>query len=746
MKKFSKNLIIPVLVISFVLIALGFVFTNSIAVRAFVSPAKINLGTTANFVVLAETWITNVPTSVITGNIGVSSATGAQIGVKCAEITGNIYTVDALAAYAGGPGGSADNTCVMAGPGANKTLVDNAVNDMVVTAYADATGRIPDETGRLAGNIGGETFTAGVYKWNTDVNLTNNITLSGSATDVWIFQMTGDLNVDSKGSILLGVKVLLTGGAKASNVFWQVGGGTGATLGTYSTFNGTILSAKQVILQTGAVLNGRALAQSQVTLDANTISIPTTLNLRKTVINDNGGTALNTAWTLTATGASGSPTNLSGTTPVDSGVTFKADTYTLAESAGPAGYTASTYSCVKNGGAAIISNSITLAAGDDATCTITNNDIAPRLTVTKVMVNDNNGTKMISDFSLFINGMSVTSGIASTTSVGLYTVSETSDSGYTSAITGNCAADGTITLALGDVKICTITNDDIAPPVGGSVVIVPRVPPLIEVVKVPSPLALPAGPGSVTYTYTLRNIGTVPVTNVTMVDDSCSPANLVSGDINADAKLDMTETWIYRCVTTLSKTHTNTVVATGWANNISATDIASATVVVGAPVVPPLIHVTKVPNPLALPVGGGIVTYTKKITNPGTVSLSNILVTDDKCNPINYISGDVNSDSKLDPNETWEYTCRSSLTKTTTNTAIVTGVANGLTARDFAIATVVVAATVPGVTTPAATVVPKLPDTGIAPEAEIIVWPIIVISILGGLFMFYIVRKKQTIY
>lgn len=739
MKKFSKNLIVPALVVSFVLIALGFVFTKSTAVRAFVSPAKINLGTTANFVVLAETWITNVPTSVITGNIGVSSATGAQIGVKCAEITGNIYTVDALAAYAGGPGGSADNTCVMAGPGANKTLVDNAVNDMVVTAYADATGRIPDETGRLAGNIGGETFTAGVYKWNTDVNLTNNITLSGSATDVWIFQMTGDLNVDSKGSILLGVKVLLTGGAKASNVFWQVGGGTGATLGTYSTFNGTILSAKQVILQTGAVLNGRALAQSQVTLDANTISIPTTLNLRKTVINDNGGTALNAAWTLTATGVSGSPTNLSGTTPVDSGVAFKPDTYTLAESAGPAGYTASTYSCVKNGAAAVVSNSITLAAGDDATCTITNNDIAPRLTVTKVVVNDNNGAKVISDFPLFINGMSVTSGIASTTSVGSYIVSETSDSGYTSAITGDCATNGTITLALGDVKICTITNDDIVSPSsgGGSVVIVPRVPPLIEVVKVLNPLALPAGPGSVTYTYTLRNIGTVPVTNVTMVDDSCSPANLVSGDTNVDAKLNMTETWIYRCTTTLSRTHTNTVVATGWANNISATDIASATVVVGVPVVPPLIHVTKIPNPLALPVGGGMVTYTKKVTNPGTVALSNIFITDDKCNSINYISGDINGDLKLDPNETWEYTCRSSLTKTTTNTAIVTGEANGLKARDFAIATVVVATTVP-----AATIVPKLPNAGIAPMENPTLWPIIAVGILVILLLLYVIRKK----
>ena len=146
---------------------------------------------------------------------------------------------------------------------------------------------------------------------------------------------------------------------------------------------------------------------------------------------------------------------------------------------------------------------------------------------------------------------------------------------------------------------------------------VPPVPPLIDVVKVPSPLALPAGPGPVPYTYTLRNIGTVPVTNITMVGDTCSPITLVSGDINANAVLDVSETWTYTCSTTLSATHTNTVVATGWANGVSATDIASATVVVGLPVVPPLIHVTKVPSPLALPAGGGMVTYTETSHQPG---------------------------------------------------------------------------------------------------------------------------------
>jgi Protein of unknown function (DUF3494). len=195
-------------------------------------------------------------------------------------MTGAIYTVDALSAYAGGPGGSADNSCVMPGPGANKTIVDNAVGDMG-TAYTTAAGLTPGtgKTDLYGGILDGQTLTPGIYKWTTDVTIGvvtagTDVTLSGGASDVWIFQISGDLTLGSEGNITDGVKVLLIGGAVPQNVFWQVGGGTGATLGTYSTFNGIILTAMQVIVQTGAVLNGRAYAQSQVTLDANPVTAP----------------------------------------------------------------------------------------------------------------------------------------------------------------------------------------------------------------------------------------------------------------------------------------------------------------------------------------------------------------------------------------------------------------------------------------------------------------------------------------
>jgi hypothetical protein len=143
------------------------------------------------------------------------------------------------------------------------------------TAYGDAVGRTnPDATELGAGNISGLTLAPGLYKWSTAVSINTDVMLTGGANDVWIFQIAGDLNIASGGSVPAGIKVVLAGGAKASNIFWQVGGLTGATLGTFSTFNGIILSAKQVRVQTGAVVNGRLFADTQVTLQQNPVTQP----------------------------------------------------------------------------------------------------------------------------------------------------------------------------------------------------------------------------------------------------------------------------------------------------------------------------------------------------------------------------------------------------------------------------------------------------------------------------------------
>lgn len=344
------------------------------------------------------------------------------------------------------------------------------------------------------------------------------------------------------------------------------------------------------------------------------------------------------------------------------------------------------------------------------------------INVVKTVINDSGGTKTVADFPLFVNGNPIVSGATNIFPAPalVYTVTETGNANYTQSFSGGCDSNGRIALSPGDNRFCIITNNDIGTPIA-------VVPPLIDLVKTASPLSLPLGSGTVKYTYTLRNIGTVPVTNVTMVGDTCSPIVLVSGDTNSNNKLDTNETWVHTCSTTLLSTHTNTVVATGWANGISATDIASATVVVGAAVVPPLIHVVKKPSVFLLSSPGGAVTYTYTVTNPGTAPLSNVGITDNKCSglPSRIFGhpGDLNKNNLLDSNEAWVFTCKTNLAQTTTNTGTASGSANGLTATDFALATVVVAS-------------PKFPNTGFQTSRSQTSWYTAIFSFLEGLRFF----------
>ncbi len=173
-----------------------------------------------------------------------------------------------------------------------------------------------------------------------------------------------------------------------------------------------------------------------------------------------GSTAVVANWNLTATGSSATPTNLSGTTGVTSGAGFKADTYTLGET-GPSGFTSS-WNCVS--GNALISLTIAISLGQNVTCTVTNTAIQPKLTITKVVNNDNGGTKVVADFPLTVSGTPITSGAQNGFNVGTYTVAETSDPGYTAVISGDCdPTTGSVTLALADNKTCTITNTAVSP-------------------------------------------------------------------------------------------------------------------------------------------------------------------------------------------------------------------------------------------------------------------------------------------
>jgi hypothetical protein len=254
-----KRVLAVLVALSLVMSMFTGVFAPVPKARGFASPLPVNLLSAGDFVILSESGIIDANLSTITGNIGAYPISGAAIHVTCAEVTGTIYSSDAA-----GP-----LPCRVTDP----TKLNTAVNDMVNTVYPDARGRAPDATNLgTAGEIGGLDFAPGVYFWSSNVTISTDITLSGGPNDVWIFQIEGDLTVASKGNSSLGVKVKLNG-AGACSVFWEVHASNfGATLGTWSTFNGNILSDKQIIMQSGAVLNGRALAQTLVTLDHNRVS------------------------------------------------------------------------------------------------------------------------------------------------------------------------------------------------------------------------------------------------------------------------------------------------------------------------------------------------------------------------------------------------------------------------------------------------------------------------------------------
>jgi len=221
------------------------------------STLAVNLGTAVGYAILAESAISNVSTSAITGSVGLSPAAASYI-------TGFPLTPDSTTEFSTTPQitGKVYASDYATPTPSNLTM---AVSDML-TAFTDAAGRAPTVTELGAGNIGGMTLDPGVYKWGTGLLIPTNVTLTGSATAVWIFQIAKDLTVSN------GTSVVLAGGALPKNVFWQVAGL--AVLGTTSQFEGVILSQTSVTMQTGASIAGRLFAQTAVSIQASTIVQP----------------------------------------------------------------------------------------------------------------------------------------------------------------------------------------------------------------------------------------------------------------------------------------------------------------------------------------------------------------------------------------------------------------------------------------------------------------------------------------
>jgi hypothetical protein len=229
------------------------------AVGPALGPAAVSLGTSADYVILAQTGITNASPSVITGSIGVSPiAASAMTGFALVGDGSSGYTTSA---YVSGRVYASD----YAEPApTNLTAATGAMG----TAYLDAAGRTsPDFAELSTGAVGGLTLVPGLYNWTTAVSIATSVTLSGGPNDVWIFQIAGALTMAADTS------VILTGGALPKNIFWQVAGAT--TLAANAQFKGVILSATTIGLGAGATVDGRLLAQTNVTLGGNnTITEP----------------------------------------------------------------------------------------------------------------------------------------------------------------------------------------------------------------------------------------------------------------------------------------------------------------------------------------------------------------------------------------------------------------------------------------------------------------------------------------
>lgn len=219
-------------------------------------PAAVLLGAAGNYVGLVKTAISSVATSAVTGDIAVSPAAESFItGFSLTDATGY-----ATSSQITGKAYAADQT-----PPTPSNLT-TAVSNMEA-AYTDAASRPgPNFLELGTGNIGGKTLVPGLYKWTSTVTIPANVTISGGANDVWIFQTTGDLTEASA------MQVTLAGGALAKNIFWQVAGKV--TIGANAHFEGIILCKTDVTLQTSASMNGRILSQTAVALQKATLVQP----------------------------------------------------------------------------------------------------------------------------------------------------------------------------------------------------------------------------------------------------------------------------------------------------------------------------------------------------------------------------------------------------------------------------------------------------------------------------------------
>jgi hypothetical protein len=283
MKNSSKR---GILIFIAVAAVIGFVWIPRVHAAG---PTPVNLATADPFAILAGQGISDVPTSTITGNVGLSPASGSFItGLTCPEVTGTIYSVDAS-----GPACKVTN-----GP-----LMVTAKNDLTA-AFIDAAGRTPVTT--VPTELGGTTKTAGVYdSASTSFGITAGagplvLDGQGDPSAVFIFEM----NLTGTGlTVGSGSTVSLINGAQACNVFWRV---DTAAINTTAVFKGNILALTSITVANSANIEGRLLARNgSVALNTDTITRPTCTTT--TTSSGGGGSSGSGTTTTTTTTTPGLP-------------------------------------------------------------------------------------------------------------------------------------------------------------------------------------------------------------------------------------------------------------------------------------------------------------------------------------------------------------------------------------------------------------------------------------------------------
>ena len=242
---------------------LEWTFTTWTQAAQDVRQVVVPLGSTSSFAILASAAITNIPTSSITGDIGLTPDTGSNISgfsepMTCPEVIGKVYAVDVT-----GP------ACALNDP----VLLANAKTDAGI-AFINARAAVRGTPQAISGDLNGLTLYPGLYESGTSLEISPGgilyLDAQGDGNAVFILRSATSITTSATS------EVVLAGDAKAANIYWTAG--SAVTLGTNSIMKGTLIAGTSISLLTGANLEGRALNQGAaaeaVTLDSCTIVVP----------------------------------------------------------------------------------------------------------------------------------------------------------------------------------------------------------------------------------------------------------------------------------------------------------------------------------------------------------------------------------------------------------------------------------------------------------------------------------------